>query len=430
MSNNLTIGLYGINGVYNYGCEAIVRGTEIILREMWPDIDIKYASPIPKDDKKRLKGCNVKIVQRERYPILSVSGLGKTLAHTIGMPFYPRYNEKIDWINDCDAILSIGGDLYTLPSNYEDRSMFYFLNYIKNPSKIQINYRKKLLGGGYNPLIHFGDIVMDKKKKFIIWGASIGPFEKSAYAKRIFKTHLQNVDLITSRESKTTKYLKKLEIVNNVEKCADPAFVVSSKQKYSFNHYHLVIGLNLSPLSSNQTFHMETIDRLLLKQAKIIEEIITKFNAEIILIPHVVSENIYDDDLRFLKYLKTLINDKFVDHVRLIDNDPGFIGVKNILAGCDIVISARMHCAINALEAGIPTIFISYSEKSAGMAYYVYGTPQWVFALKKFESDNILQLLTLMISEKKNIQLFLEKRIQQIKLDAFKPLESLNKIID
>lgn len=430
MSNNLTIGLYGINGVYNYGCEAIVRGTEIILREMWPDIDIKYASPIPKDDKKRLKGCNVKIVQRERYPILSVAGLGKTLAHTIGMPFYPRYNEKIDWINDCDAILSIGGDLYTLPSNYEDRLMLYFLNYIKNPSKIQINYRKKLLGNGYNPLIHFGDMVINKKKKFIIWGASIGPFEKSTYAKRIFKTHLQNADLITSRESKTTKYLKNLGIVNNVEECADPAFVVSSEQKYSFNHDHLVIGLNLSPLSSNQTFHMETIDRLLLKQAKIIEEIITKFHAEVILIPHVVSENIYDDDLRFLKYLKTLINDKFADHVRLIDNDPGFIGVKNILAGCDIVISARMHCAINALEAGIPTIFISYSEKSEGMAYYVYGTPRWVFALKKFESDNILQLLTLMISEKENIRLFLEKRIRQIKLDAFKPLESLNKIIN
>ena len=55
IKENPTIGLYGIGGVYNYGCEAIVRGTEIILRKKWPNIQIKYASLRPEDDKRRIQ---------------------------------------------------------------------------------------------------------------------------------------------------------------------------------------------------------------------------------------------------------------------------------------------------------------------------------------------------------------------------------------
>ena len=47
--------LIGIGGVYNYGCEAIVRGTVEILRKVNPQIQIAYASYNYVDDKRRLK---------------------------------------------------------------------------------------------------------------------------------------------------------------------------------------------------------------------------------------------------------------------------------------------------------------------------------------------------------------------------------------
>ncbi len=34
INDDFTLGLYGIGGVYNYGCEAIIRGTGINIREM------------------------------------------------------------------------------------------------------------------------------------------------------------------------------------------------------------------------------------------------------------------------------------------------------------------------------------------------------------------------------------------------------------
>ena len=42
--------LIGIGGVYNYGCEAIVRGTIEILRNVDPAIKISYASYNYEDD--------------------------------------------------------------------------------------------------------------------------------------------------------------------------------------------------------------------------------------------------------------------------------------------------------------------------------------------------------------------------------------------
>lgn len=39
------IALYGIGGLYNYGCEAIIRGTTKLIRGAFPDAQISYYTP-------------------------------------------------------------------------------------------------------------------------------------------------------------------------------------------------------------------------------------------------------------------------------------------------------------------------------------------------------------------------------------------------
>lgn len=56
--------LIGIGGVYNYGCEAIIRGTVIILKKQFPDIKISYASYNYEYDKNRLSDCDVHVIDR------------------------------------------------------------------------------------------------------------------------------------------------------------------------------------------------------------------------------------------------------------------------------------------------------------------------------------------------------------------------------
>lgn len=376
--DDLIIGLYGIEGVYNYGCEAIVRGTEIILHKFWPAAHIKYISSRPEDDKNRLKGCNVEILPRKFHNVLSISRLNGIIGQKTGFYSKKIFQEDLRWVDDCDMIFSIGGDLYTLPFNYKDPKKRY-----------------------YNPLIHFGEFVKSRGKKLVIWGASIGPFEGYPKAKKAFFDHLNHVDLITSREPVTTRYLKSLGI-KNVIKCADPAFAVTKSDhinKKDLNLDKLNIGINLSPLSSNYSFkpNMDIIK----SQADLITKLIKKFDAHVTLIPHVVCDfNERDDDLRYLKLVKSFIRKDVVDQVKVEEDDLGFVGTKRILSNCDVVIAARMHCAINAVTLDVPTIFLAYSKKAEGMSEYVYGNDKWTVPMKELKNKSIIKLINPILKEK------------------------------
>ena len=303
-------------------------------------------------------------------------------------------------------VFSIGGDLYTVHPKSKD-------------PKIQ-RY--------YNPLIHFGEAVKSRKIPFVIWGASIGPFDNWPRKKKIFMKHFHEVDLITSREHITTNYLKNNGI-NKIVECADPVFATPSVKIKGNNSEKLNIGINLSPLSSSFSFQPGQKNKIIEKQAKIIESLIKKFNANIILIPHVVcdfDEN--DDDLRYLKHVKSKISENCRNDVILITDDIGFIKTKEVLSKCDIVIAARMHCAINSISSGVPTIFLSYSPKAIGMAEYVYGNKDFVIPLNEFMNpDNTFKLIEYILEN--DFSKFINKRMVKIKNESHHPLKHIKNLI-
>lgn len=395
--------LIGIGGVYNYGCEAIVRGTEIILRKEYPDANIIYASRRVSDDTKRLQGSNVSIIDRGKSKRYSVKNIIRKLLSLLGIKWFPVY-DSMNLLEGIDAVFSIGGDLYTLSSSGQ-----YSLSLPK-----------------------FCEAAQKQGIPYILWGASIGPFSRNTKAERIFRAHLLKVDLITAREKESIEYLNKLSISRNVIQCADPAYLVASEivSHQSRIFKMLTIGINLSPLSAG--YLKKSLDEIIMNQTKVIEEIITEFNANILLIPHVVSNsNINDDDLRYLQNILTIINPTYHNSISLIDSDIGFIETKRQLTTCDIVIAARMHCAINALSAHIPTLLLSYSAKARGMAQYVYNNNNWVLPLDDFHSQNtqLFNTLSSLVEKRKILSDYLSKRIPQIQADALNPLARIREII-
>lgn len=407
LQDDLTIALYGIYGVYNYGCEAIIRGTEIILHNIWPDLNIKYISPRVKDDKKRLKGCDLDILPRKKHHLVSIQSLNNISAYYTGFYSKKFYSEYTDWIGDCDAVFSIGGDMYTLPYNY-------------NESK----YRKY-----YNPLIHLGDIVKEKQKKFIIWGASIGPFENNPQTKKIFINHLKNVDLIVSREQMTTSYLNNLKIKKNVIECPDPAFFVPIAQDISLNTFSDIdkirIGINFSPLSIIYGVGKSNQDKFFKEIINIITTLVRELDAEILLLPHVICDfNINDDDQRYLMSIKDNLHPDIAKYVKIVDNDPGFIGIKDKMLTCDIVIASRMHCAINSITLEIPTIFISYSQKSIGMVKFIYGNEDWILTLNQMNSKVLLNMVEFMLKKSKTIKSNLNYFMGNVNSDSYLNLKN------
>jgi polysaccharide pyruvyl transferase WcaK-like protein len=395
--------LIGIGGVYNYGCEAQVRGSEIIIHREYPTADIIYASRRPVDDHARLCSSQVKIVERSKLGKYSIKNISRKLLSIIGVKWSPM-QDSLQLLNDIDAVFSIGGDRYTL-----------------GPT------------GNYSfSLPKFGDATLRHGLLYVLWGVSVGPFSENSQVEKVFARHLKRLSLITARESVTVNYLKSLGVSDNVVACSDPAFVVAPEivKDHSYKCNSLTIGINLSPLSSQ--YSQCSVDESILMQARAIESLIKTHSARIVLIPHVICDfDEGDDDRRYLRRVMQSIAPEYRIDVRLFDMDRGFIDTKRELINCDLIIAARMHCAINALTAHVPTIFLSYSPKALGMSQYVYGNRDWVITLDDFASYNVLEKkVKLMKAQESEIRAYLAKRIPEIQQDAFRPMNRLKLLME
>lgn len=383
--------LIGIGGVYNYGCEAIVRGTESILRYWYPNIEIIYASRRVEDDKRRLCGCNVKIENRQmigRYHLLNIT---RKILSEFGSKWQPIC-DNLKMIDGCSAVLSIGGDIYTV---YPD-------------------------GTGPESLMKFGDACENKGVPYILWAASLGPFESQPRLKKKMLKHLTKISSITVRENVSKKYLIENGVINNVKKCADPAFIVGDNYKKDSVRVssRLRIGINLSPLSAMHGNY--TLESASAVQAKIIENIIEYYDASIVLIPHVVCDFYeYDDDKRYLERIYLKISAYYRHRVTMLYDDPGFIGLKDYLIECDMIMATRMHCAINAVSSHVPAIFISYSSKAVGMSEYIYGNSLWLMSFNDFMDDIGFAKIKYCMNAINEQKKFLKKRMEVIRSDVY-----------
>lgn len=350
--------LIGIDGCYNYGCEAIVRGTVNILKSIDSTINVSYASYNYYDDVKRLADCDVNIIARPKRKRWSLRNIIRKGLSLLGLNYPIRY-DSINWLDGFDTLFSIGGDIYTLSSD-----------------------------GKYNQALPlFLEKCQRKGLLYILWGSSVGKFEKNPEALAFYRSHLLKTDLIVAREKITEDYLHSLNIVRNVRFAPDPAFFVESPT-YKRNNIKLTIGVNLSPLSA--LYEYENLDTAILRQSKAIITLIELMQCNIILLPHVLSPNPQDNDLSYLQAIYDKVSVQYNSNILLIDDDPGFVGLKYYIKQCDYVIAARMHCAINAITASVPTLFLSYSEKAKGMAEFVYNSNETVISLTEFENTPII----------------------------------------
>lgn len=407
MEKRLKIGLFGMYGLYNYGCEAIVRGTYELIKQAWPASEVVLYTYCPQEDKRIVNDLDITVKQVPMDKcILLRRIINKVLRIVSKNQQLPMWNSGIV-ANECDMIFSVGGDIYTIPK--------YVLN--NNDERM------------YCEIVEFGKTIL-KKKPFVIWGASIGPFGDKKGVQDYYFNHLRQVKQIFCREEKSFNYLKSNQVSSNLQLCSDPAFYIkdidNSRQYLKSDKTR--IALNLSPLSireqigeSHNSFKEQIITT--------IKDLLSIPNIEIILVPHVISplsEN--DNDLTYLKDIYSSIPAGYIESVSLLENAKGFLGTKKFLKTCDIVIAARMHCAVNAVTEGVPTIFLTYSQKGLGMANYIYGNSKWAIPLIDIEKE--LRSKTIdMLSNKELISEEIKKRIIEIRNDEFRIVSLFKKLI-
>ena len=101
----------------------------------------------------------------------------------------------------------------------------------------------------------------------------------------------------------------------------------------------------------------------------LIKYIIENTGFKIALIPHVIKER--DNDITLLSqlYEKYKSTDRFV----LIDKKLNAHQLKGCIAKCRFFVGARTHSTIAAYSSCVPTLALSYSIKSVGIARDIFG---------------------------------------------------------
>lgn len=373
----------------NRGCEAIVRSTVLMLNQTFGQVEVL----VPSDD----------IAQdQQQWPEASQYGVrfveaylpahNRYWVHFQRLPF--RFLKKAGWpfpfpeklrdtIKGVDAVLSVGGDNYSL------------------------DYRLPSL------LMGIDSLAMELGKPVFIWGASVGPFETEPSFVPTIREHLAKMAVIFARESITYDYLTNTLRLSNVVEMADPAFTLKREAVDTAPFWpqvgeNGVIGLNISPLIENykkngQDLRAETI--------RFIRDVVGK-GFSVLLVPHVIpldgteKNNDAEYMANMLPELEALGN-----AVSIMPAHFNASQIKQVISRLRCFIGARTHATIAALSSGIPTLSIAYSVKAKGINKDLLGDMPVILPTPELTALSLIAGLEYLINNEEHIQAHLHDKL-------------------
>jgi polysaccharide pyruvyl transferase WcaK-like protein len=227
--------------------------------------------------------------------------------------------------------------------------------------------------------INLDRYVLACRKPLIIWGASVGPFDKKPDFAKIAHEHLkQEVTAIFVREERSRSYLEKYGITQNVYLMPDPAFVMDPElvgdSDIGFQLPEEAIGLNLSPLMAK---YVTNGDRGAWESMgiEIVRELLRIHDRPIILIPHVTSP--HSDDHAFLNRIKSQLPGNMVV---ILPKTLSAGKTKYVISTLSCLIAARTHATIASFSTCVPTVSLAYSLKAWGINEMMFGHTGYVVA--------------------------------------------------
>ena len=226
--------------------------------------------------------------------------------------------------------------------------------------------------GGFTNWNHIWqlDVARRLKKPVLYWGRSIGPFSEESFKKKFFKKCssrlLKYFSYISLRDKVSVDIANQFEV--NADEIVDSAFLEIPSAKIPESILKDICGSEYIVFVPNSlTWHprykkipQKKIDEFYLR---IIEFLEKKFaDKKIVMLPQTYKSVINDYDY-FLK-LKELSGNK---NIIVIDENQSSDIQQEIIKKSFLVIGARYHSVVFAINNEIPFISLSYEHKMKGL---------------------------------------------------------------
>ena len=267
-------------------------------------------------------------------------------------------------------------------------------------------------------LVGMDSRAVDLGKRVVLWGASVGPFDREPTMIEPMKRHLERMALITVRESKSLDLLRSWGLTN-VLRVSDPAFILEASPA-AIDQWPAsndgVLGVNISSLVTRRS--TGGASRLLDEIEWFLRQVLDGTTMGVALVPHVVPRSMSGAGDQAIQ---TAILSRMTDYEGRICAVPASLNaaeMKDVISRCRFFIGARTHATIAALSSLVPTISLGYSIKAVGLNEDVFGHSRWLTDGLNLGGEELLRVFGELREQEDSVRSLLARRIPTLQGQA------------
>jgi len=321
--------------------------------------------------------------------------------------YYPfaLSHELEDVIMAADYVLSVGGDKYSL-------------DYLPPVALLTVDR-----------------YAMSQGQRVVLWGASVGPFNRNPAMEKWFVRHLEGMSLIAVRESLTRSYLESLGLGARVIETVDSAFMLEPQPVDLGGFWPLhtgegVVGLNLSPIVIARHDTEASKGRLLDSVKDLVHYLVEESDLSIVLVPHVASRSgdTLEDDV---SVLRSILDDlaRFGGRISMMPQNLNAAQTKYVISKCRYFIGARTHSTIASISSNVPTLSIGYSVKANGINQGIFGHTDFVVNCTDVTDTDLVGKFRVIEERETELRSYLrgsDRKLRSKAMDAVRRLRELS----
>jgi colanic acid/amylovoran biosynthesis protein len=230
-------------------------------------------------------------------------------------------------------------------------------------------------------------------KRTMIYSQTVGPFfgKFGVITQKIADYVIKNTDVVTLREEDSTQYCKGYE---NVFVTAETVFALPTDKNIAKelnqlvklkNEKELVVGVTIHHIYFK---HFFTRDDYIQLMSNIFDEITMKYNCRILIIPMEVSYHKGGDRPIANEMRELSKNNEKID---ILDGDLNPLMTSSVIANTDLFIGTKTHSIVYGLKSIVPTISISYQQKSTEFMK-MFNVEENAIALDGLELESFMRI--------------------------------------